>query len=96
MHHIHLQPSGLAFDARDGETLLQAALRAGVSIPVSCRNGTCRTCRCTVISGRVVHTIEWPGLSREELQEGWVLPCVAQARSDAVLALPQARRVAGT
>jgi ferredoxin len=96
MHHIHLQPSGLAFDTRDGETLLQAALRAGLSIPVSCRNGTCRTCRCTVISGRVVHTIEWPGLSREELQEGWVLPCVAQARSDVVLVLPQARRVAGT
>jgi ferredoxin len=96
MHHIHFQPSGLAFEARDGETLLQAALRAGLSIPVSCRNGTCRTCRCTVISGRVVHTIEWPGLSREELQEGWVLPCVAQARSDVVLVLPQARRVAGT
>jgi ferredoxin len=95
MHHVHIQPSGLAFDACDDETLLQAALRAGLSIPVSCRNGTCRTCRCTVLSGRAVHTIEWPGLSREELQEGWILPCVARAGSDLVLALPQARQVAG-
>ncbi|MFP5392026.1 MAG: (2Fe-2S)-binding protein, partial [Gammaproteobacteria bacterium] len=34
----------------------------------------------------------WPGLSREEKQEGWILPCVALARSDLVLAAPAARQ----
>jgi hypothetical protein len=41
-----------------------------------------------VLRGEVVHTIEWPGLSREEKAEGWILPCVARAISEAELRLP--------
>jgi ferredoxin len=93
---VRLAPSGLSFEAGEDETLLAAALRAGVALPNSCRNGTCRTCRCTVARGEVVHTIEWPGLSREERAEGWVLPCVAVARTDVVLAAPDAKLVIQT
>lgn len=92
MARITLQPSGWQFDARDDQTVLQAALAAGIRLPNSCRNGTCRTCRCRLLSGEAVHTIEWPGLSREEKAEGWVLPCVALAASDVVLDAPDARR----
>jgi ferredoxin len=91
MTRITLQPSGLGFVAEDGQTLLQAALAAGIRLPVSCRNGTCRTCRCRVLSGTAVHTIEWPGLLREERAEGWILPCVATASSDLVLDAPAAQ-----
>jgi ferredoxin len=85
---ILLHPSGRRFDAGSDQTLLQAALAAGVVLPNSCRNGTCRSCRCRVLAGEAVHTIEWPGLSREEKSEGWILPCVARAASDLVLDLP--------
>jgi ferredoxin len=88
MHRIVLQPAGRAFEAAEGQTLLQAALAAGVPMPSSCRNGTCRTCRTRLVEGRAVHIIEWPGLSREEKAEGWILPCVACAVSDLVLELP--------
>jgi ferredoxin len=91
---IHIEPGGLSFDAAEHETLLAAALRSGVYLPSSCRNGTCRTCRCTVNSGQIAHTVEWPGLNREELAEGWVLPCVAIAKTDLVLHVPEARHVA--
>lgn len=85
--------TGLHFDAAPGETLLVAARRQGVLLPSSCRNGTCRECRCRVDQGRVRHTIHWPGLSAEEKQQGWVLPCVAEAESDVVLVAPRARAV---
>lgn len=85
MPRITLCPSGLQFDAAAGRTVLQAALDAGLRLPSSCRNGTCRTCRCVVVEGVAVHTIAWPGLSREEKAEGWILPCVAEAVTDLAL-----------
>lgn len=85
-YRITLTQYGAAFDARDDETLIAAADRAGYPLPSSCRNGTCRTCIHMMLSGSVEYTIEWPGLTREEKTEGLVLPCVARPRSDIVLA----------
>lgn len=82
---------GLQFVASPGETLLAAARAQGVLLPSSCRNGTCRECRCRVLEGRVRHTIPWPGLSADEKQEGWILPCVAVAETDLVLDAPRAK-----
>jgi ferredoxin len=87
---VRLEPSGLVFDTEPRTTLLKAAEAAGVDMPSSCRNGTCRTCICQVISGRTRHTIEWPGLSAEEKAEGWILPCVAEAQGDLTLHAPAA------
>jgi ferredoxin len=82
---LRIEPLGLTLPVADGLTLLEAAVAAGVQLPRSCRNGTCRACIARVIEGRVHHRIEWPGLSADEQGEGWVLPCVAQADSDVVL-----------
>ena len=82
---VTVQPSGVCFDAAEGRTLLEAALDAGVALPRSCRNGTCRTCRVRLVEGRAEHTVEWPGLLREELAEGWILPCVARAASSRLI-----------
>lgn len=90
MPSVTVQPSGQCFAVDDGQTILQAALAAGIRLPSSCRNGTCRECRCRVLRGSASHTIPWPGLSAEEKAEGWILPCVAQAGSDLVLDAPRA------
>lgn len=82
---VTLLPQQLAFEAAPGATLLAAAEGAGWRLPSSCRNGTCRTCLCRMASGRVAYRIEWPGVSREEKQQGYILPCVAMAESDLVL-----------
>ncbi|MDF1485746.1 2Fe-2S iron-sulfur cluster-binding protein [Ramlibacter sp. H39-3-26] len=87
---VRVEPSGLAFDASADESLLEAAEKAGVELPSSCRNGTCRTCLCTLLEGSVRYLIAWPGLSAEEKQEGCILPCVAHAQSDAVIEQPWA------
>ena len=85
MFQVTVLPSGTTFEVNADETVLSAALAAGVPLPKLCRNGTCRTCRCKLLSGTAEHTIEWPGLSREEKAEGWVLPCVLRPLSDCVL-----------
>lgn len=70
----------------DSETSLLAALtRAGIAWPVSCRNGTCRTCIGRLLQGAVRYDIPWPGLSAEEKQEGYCLPCIARPVADVVL-----------
>lgn len=88
MHRLTLAPSGLVLPVPDGRSLLDAADAAGLRLPSLCRNGTCRECRCRLLAGQVRYRIEWPGLSREEKTEGWVLPCVALPESDVTLLQP--------
>lgn len=88
-HTVRLGASGSAFQVDEGLTILEAALLAGLRLPNSCRNGTCRTCICRVAHGAVAHTIDWPGLLPEEKAEGYVLPCVARPLSDVELDLPE-------
>ncbi|HJV51071.1 MAG TPA: 2Fe-2S iron-sulfur cluster-binding protein, partial [Noviherbaspirillum sp.] len=68
------------------------ASRAGLRLPSSCRNGTCRACMCRMTSGQVRYRIAWPGLLPEEKAQGFILPCVAYAASDLVIDAPQAAR----
>jgi ferredoxin len=81
-----LRPSGRSFAARADRTLLVSAAVAGIEMPNSCRNGTCRTCLRPLHAGRVHYRIPWPGLLPEERHTGgWVLPCVAYPLSDVVV-----------
>jgi ferredoxin len=85
MTSIQLHPCGTTLSAQPTQTLWQALQAAGVDWPVSCRNGTCRTCIGVLVAGQVRYTVEWPGLTPEEKTQGFVLPCVACAHSDVVL-----------
>ena len=64
-------------------------------MPSACRNGTCRACLCRLVSGSIRYQIDWPGLLAEEKADGWILPCVATATSDVVIAAPAASRLLG-
>ncbi|CAJ9387407.1 2Fe-2S iron-sulfur cluster-binding protein [Burkholderia pseudomallei] len=89
-HWVRVEPLGAGFDAPESLSLLEAAGFAGVSLPRSCRNGTCRNCLCRLREGSVAYRIEWPGVSAEEKAEGYILPCVAIAQSDLVIEVPHA------
>lgn len=84
-YHALLQPSGRSFPAPADRPLLAAAAEAGIELPSSCRNGTCRACLRPLHAGEVRYRIPWPGLLPEEKAGGWVLPCVAYPASDVVL-----------
>jgi ferredoxin len=83
-----VEPGGFSFEAEAGLTLLQSADAAGIELPSSCRNGTCRTCLCKLLEGEIRYRIEWPGVSADEKAEGWILPCVAEALGDITLDVP--------
>lgn len=91
---LTIEPAQLSCTVAEGQSLLEAALLAGIDLPRSCRNGTCRACLCRIESGQVRYRVEWPGLSPDEKEEGCVLPCVALPLSDVVLRAPSVRRLA--
>jgi ferredoxin len=81
----HLTPENSQFTATSTQTILQSAERAQIYPASSCRNGTCRTCISTLISGSIRYNTDWPGLSIEEKQAGLILPCCALPLSDLVM-----------
>ena len=62
------------------ESVLDAALNAGLDIPYSCKGGVCSTCRCKVVKGTVAmdknFTLEAPDVAL-----GFALSCQAHATS---------------
>jgi len=64
----------------DDETVLDAAARAWVELPFSCRAGVCSTCRTKVIRGEVAMAQNY-ALEDWELEQGYVLACQSRVRS---------------
>lgn len=80
-----VQDTGAAFAAPADQSLFASMRQAGIDWPVSCRNGTCRSCIGRLVTGRVAYDIPWPGLSLEEKRDGYCLPCIAKPLTDFVL-----------
>jgi ferredoxin-NADP reductase len=71
--------------ASAGSTLLDLAEKNGVQIPYGCRQGLCGTCATRVLSGTVEMDVE-AGLTTEQKNAGYVLPCVSRTKETVVLA----------
>jgi ring-1,2-phenylacetyl-CoA epoxidase subunit PaaE len=65
------------------ETVLDAALRAGLDLPYSCQAGMCSTCRARVIAGSVSMDVNY-GLEPWETDAGYVLTCQAHPKTPLV------------
>jgi len=89
-YQITVQPSGRAFTAEIGETLLDAALRQGLTLPYGCKDGACGACKGKVVSGSVEHGKAQPhALKDDEKAAGLALYCCASAQSDLVIECKQ-------
>jgi len=84
--HVTIQPSGHEFFVESNDTLLEAALRAGVSLNYGCSNGNCGECRARLISGEIrkVHAHDYV-LSQAEKDAGVFLLCSCAAVNDVVI-----------
>ena len=90
---VTVQPSGRQFSCDEGETILTAAIRAGVGLPYGCKNGACSSCKGKLISGAVEHgPHQERALPANEEKLGFSLFCCAKPSSDVVI---EAREVAG-
>jgi CDP-4-dehydro-6-deoxyglucose reductase len=85
-HRITLQPSGHTYEVEEGKTILQAGLDAGHMLPYSCRAGVCRTCRGTVVEGKVDYGLAHETyLPQSDRDKGYALLCQAKPLSDLVV-----------
>ena len=89
---VTVLPSNHTFTADSSQSLLDAALAAGIVLPYSCRNGACSTCKGKVVSGtyEAGHAPEQI-LSADEIEQGYTLFCQARAQSDMVLESTEVR-----
>lgn len=85
-YKVRLLPADAVIGVRANEMILEAALRQGIDVTYSCRNGTCRSCIHQAIEGTVVQEdAEYCMISPQELADNRRLICLATVRSDAVL-----------
>lgn len=93
-YKILIRPHGREIRVKEGHPLLEAALRAGLNLPHSCKSGHCGSCRARLIAGAIEYPNGPPlGLAPAERQDGNILLCQASARSDLLL---EARLIANS
>jgi len=81
---VTLLNSGTELRVAPRQPIYEAALAAGIRLPVGCRYGGCITCAARLVSGKV----RQPGataLNRRQSEAGYILLCVAHPVSDCVI-----------
>lgn len=83
MAEILNERDGTSFECEEGDTILRAALRAGVGMPYSCNTGSCGNCRFELIDGKVRHLRDDPpAWGERDLKRNRWLACQAAPESD--------------
>ncbi len=89
---IRIQPGDRIFEADPHETLLEAALRSGLTPYYGCGNGSCGQCQARLVKGEAARQYPSTALTAADAARGMVLLCCTEAGTDMVL---EARLVKG-
>lgn len=85
-YQLTIEPLGQTIEVEEGQTILDASLRAGVYLPHACCHGLCATCKIQVTDGEVEHgEASTFALMDFEREEGKCLACCATLQTDAVI-----------
>ncbi|TDR47616.1 CDP-4-dehydro-6-deoxyglucose reductase [Tahibacter aquaticus] len=94
-HTVTLQASGKSFSVEPGESVLEAAQRAGLALPYSCLAGVCGSCKASLVRGEVNYPRNPPAaLNASEQARHQILLCQAVPASDLVLLAREVASVA--
>lgn len=75
---VRVADAAITFPCEPREYVLDAAERAGYSMPSSCRKGACNTCEAALLAGEVTQR----GRGRRTARDGWALMCRSKPRAD--------------
>ncbi len=85
-YQLTIEPLGETIEVEEGQTMLDAALRAGLWLPHACCHGLCATCKVQVVDGEVDHgEASSFALMDFERTEGKALACCARLESDVTI-----------
>lgn len=88
MPKVYFYPDNRGVEVEEGENIIRAAMLAGVHINASCGGtGTCGKCRVVVDKGEVVKHAT-AKLTPEQIEQGYVLACTTQVKSDLEVRIP--------
>jgi toluene monooxygenase electron transfer component len=80
---ITTEPEHSTFDQLGQDSILRAALRAGIGFPYECNSGGCGSCKFELLEGEVENL--WPqapGLTERDIRKGKLLACQCIASTD--------------
>lgn len=96
MSKVTIKNSGHTFDVRPSQTVLEAAIEAGINLPYGCRNGACGACKAEVIAGKVMHDdYQGSAMTDGELATGTALLCCARPLEDLTIECREVGGLAG-
>ena len=77
---------GIEFEIKPSQTILEAAIAAGIPVPYGCQSGSCGSCKAKVIEGEVFHEDIMPGvLTDQDRSEQNFLLCKTYATSNVTI-----------
>ncbi|MBT0670125.1 2Fe-2S iron-sulfur cluster binding domain-containing protein [Novosphingobium profundi] len=86
-HTLTISSTGDEVEIEEGQTILDACLRAGIWLPHACCHGMCATCKIDIEDGEIEHGDASPfALMDSERDEGKALACCATLESDVTIA----------
>jgi CDP-4-dehydro-6-deoxyglucose reductase, E3 len=84
--HVTVLPGKQEFLVEGQDTLLEAAIRAGIPLSYGCSGGNCGLCKARLVSGKVMKTRHHDYVIPDaEKEQGFILLCSNTAVSDAVI-----------
>ncbi len=83
---VTLKPSGHHFNVEFGETLLEAALRSGITLEYNCNNGQCGKCQASLLEGEIIEQLHSDFVFKKTAQQHkQILLCRCKPATDLVL-----------
>lgn len=96
-YQVYTRPAEHHFNVNPNETILEAALRQGLTLPYGCRSGSCGACVGKLVEGHIHYLFDsdkLKGIDRIDAKNGEILLCQAVPDSDLVIDVHEPPRVA--
>lgn len=83
---VHISPANIEFNTTGKISILESGLAKGLAMPHSCTVGTCGTCKCKLLNGKIRELTNFAYvLTEEDLKNNYILTCQSVAKTDVEL-----------